>query len=185
MSQSFTPPVFPLNPTIISSDYDQTSVKETAGLRYTKIPYTALFADAQLEEQRIGQFDQLSSLQDIEKSEFLQQTVFRSLASDVRAGFNVSPWQKVSLSAHYRRHEDDSHYDNAPLVQPLGNVTAYPGFIRSRDVVTDEVEGKLVLHPCTWFKTTLTYQIQSSDYFYRNGTCARHFSGWRPTFRSI
>jgi hypothetical protein len=63
--------------------------------------------------------------------------------SDIRAGFNTSPWRSViSLEAHYRRDEDDSHYHNdlpAPRPPAIRDSSA-------RDLKTDEIEAKLTLH---------------------------------------
>ncbi|HWF18549.1 MAG TPA: c-type cytochrome domain-containing protein [Verrucomicrobiae bacterium] len=162
-----SPPPPPFTDTIVpfyvASDYDETSVKENLALRYSKIPFTSVFAEARLQEEKIGQFDQFSSSQDIiNKAVFLQRTAFSSLLSDARAGFNTSPWRVVTLSGHVRRYEDDSHYNSDALVQPVQ--TAYPTFIRSRDLLTDEVEGRIALRPATWFKTSVTYQYQKTDY---------------------
>jgi hypothetical protein len=138
-------------------------VQENVSLRYSKIPFTVLFAEAQLEQQNIGQYDQFSASQNIlSKGVFIQNTSFSSQSSDLRFGFSTSPWRSVSFSAHYRRHEDDSQYDSDPLVQP--SPTGYPTFIRSLDIITDEVEAKLVLHPSTRFKTSLSYQYHATDY---------------------
>jgi hypothetical protein len=146
-----------INPATLASDYDQNTVSEKVGLRYTKIPFTALFADARLQQETIGQSD--TDLQPGES--FLENTSFSSRLSDLRAGFNTSPWQRVSLSAHYRRYEDDSHYQTNQVAQPVGG---YPGMLSWRDLVTDEVETKLVLRPLSWLKTTLSYQIISTEY---------------------
>jgi hypothetical protein len=146
-----------------TSDYDETTVQETATLRFSKIPFTGLFAEARLEQDNIGQFDQLAANQEILNREvFTQHTDFASRASDVRVGFDTSPWRFISMSAHVRRFDNDSDYDSAPLVQPIQ--TAYPTFIRSRDLNTDEVEARVILHPSAFFKTTLSYQYQSTDY---------------------
>jgi hypothetical protein len=141
----------PLVSSILSSDYDQKSVTENVALRYSKIPYTALFAEARFQQQSIGQYDD-----DVQSgSGFAQNTSFSSLLSDVRAGFNTSPWRSISLSAHYRRYDDDSHYHNDPgLPSPAG----YPGFIQARDLLTDEIEAKLTWHLRSWLKTAFTYQ---------------------------
>jgi len=132
-------------------------------LNYSKIPFTSLFAEARAEQQNIAQYDQFSAAQDIlNKAVFLQRTAFSSQSSDVRFGFSTSPWRSVSFSAHYRRYEDDSRYDSGPLVQP--SPTAYPTFIHSRELITDEVEADLVLHPTARFKTTFSYQYHATDY---------------------
>jgi len=152
-----------LVPFNLASDYDETSLQENLSLNYSKIPFTSLFAEARAEQQNIAQYDQFSAAQDIlNKAVFLQHTAFSSQSSDLRFGFSTSPWRSVFFSAHYRRYEDDSQYDSDPLVQP--SPTAYPTFIRSRDLITDEVEARLVLHPSTRFKTTLSYQYHATDY---------------------
>lgn len=152
------------NPASLDSDYDLMSVSENLAVRYTKIPFTSLFADLRLQQQSVGQSSEFQAIENIDKGVFLQHTDFSSLYSDGRIGFTTSPWQQVSFSAHYRRHEDDSTYRNAPLIQPEGFGTAYPAFIRARDVRTDEFQAKLVVRPQSWLKSTLSYQLVSSDY---------------------
>ncbi|HEY3861560.1 MAG TPA: c-type cytochrome domain-containing protein [Verrucomicrobiae bacterium] len=141
----------PVDPAMLSSDYDEFQTTETVGLRYNTIPYTALFADAKLQQETLGQFDQ-----DLQPGAgFTQNTQFANHLGDVRAGFNTSPWQSVSFTAHYRRYEDDSRYQNDPgLAPPAG----YPGFIEARNMDTDEIEAKLAWHPWTWLRTSFTYQ---------------------------
>ncbi len=153
---------FPV-PFNLASDYDETSVQESLAVRYAQIPFASLFAEARLEQQNIAQSDQFAAAQDIlGKAVFLQHTAFSSELSDFRFGFSTSPWRSVSFSAHYRRHEDDSQYASDPLVQPTA--TAYPTFIRSLDLITDEIEAKLVLHPSARFKTTLAYEYHTTEY---------------------
>ncbi len=152
-----------LIPFNVASDYDQTSLQENLSLQYSKIPFTGLFADGHFEQENIAQYDQFSSSEDIlDKAVFLQHTEFSGQTSDLRAGFDTSPWRAVFFSTQYRHEDDASQYDSAPLIQPIQ--TAYPTFIHSRDLITDEVEAKLVLHPVTQFKTTLTYRYESADY---------------------
>ncbi|MGA2544245.1 MAG: c-type cytochrome domain-containing protein [Verrucomicrobiota bacterium] len=154
---ALSPASGPLALSTLSSDYDEASVSESAALRYGKIPYTVLFADARFQQQSIGQSDY--DLQPV--NDFIQNTAFASQMTDFRLGFNTSPWRTVSFSAHYRRYEDNSQYQdprNAPL--PAG----YPGFMRQRDLLTDEMETKLVWHPCSWFKTTWSWQYLTTDY---------------------
>jgi hypothetical protein len=152
-----------LVPFTLASDYDETSLQENVSLNYSKIPFTSLFAEARLEQQNISQYDQFSAAQNIlNKAVFLQHTAFSSQSGDFRVGFSTSPWRSVAFSAHYRRSEDDSQYDSNPLVQP--SRTAYPSFIRSRNLTTDEVEAKVVLHLSAKLKTTLSYQYHEDIY---------------------
>ena len=150
-------------PFAVGSVYDQSTVEETAALRFTKIPFTDVFAEGRLEQEDIGQFDQFASPEDVlNKAVFTQHTQFASRASDLRLGFNTSPWRFVSLNAHYRYDDDDSRYDSSPLEQP--SPTAYPTFLTQRDLNTQEFEARLVLHPSALFKTTLSYQYQDTEY---------------------
>ena len=150
-------------PFTVDSAYDETTVQENIALRYSKIPFTGLFAEGRLEQEDIGQDDQFSSSQDIlNKAVFTQHTIFASRSSDARFGFDTSPWRFVSASAQYRHTDDDSRYDSSKLIQPV--VTAYPTFITHRDLKTDEIETHAVLHPSSLFKTTLSYQYSDSEY---------------------
>jgi len=164
LDQQTPPPVTDtFTPFNVASDYDEISSQENIALHYSKIPCTALFAEARLEQQYVSQYDQFFAPQNIlNKAVFLQHTDYSSQASDVRLGFNTSPWRSVSFSAHYRRYQYDSQYDSAPLVQPTP--TAYPTFIRSVIQLTDEVEARLVLHPSARFKTSFSYQYHTTAF---------------------
>jgi mono/diheme cytochrome c family protein len=150
-------------PFAVSSDYDESTIEENMALRFSKIPFTDVFAEGRLQQQDIGQFDQFSSTEDVlNKAVFAQHTIFAGRSRDVRLGFDTSPWRFVSLSAHYRYDGDDSRYDSSKLLQP--SPTAYPTFITHRDVNTHEFEAQLVLHPSSLFKTTLSYKYHDTTY---------------------
>ncbi len=144
-------------PTTLSADYDERSVMENAALRYTKIPFTVLFAEVRLEQESIDQND--SDLQP--SGNFVENVNFASQLTDFRAGFSTSPWRWMSLSAHYRRYENDSRYPTNQPAQPAGG---YPDFFDSRNLLTDEFETKLVLRPCNWLKTTLSCDLQNTEF---------------------
>jgi len=161
-----------INPATLFGDYDQTTVSEWVGLRFAKIPFTSLFADGRLQQQRISQAE--ADFQPNASQSFLENPTYSSDLTDVRAGFSTSPWQNASLSAHYRYYENDTHYDTNAIPQPPGG---YPGFIASRDLVENEVEAKLVLRPLHWLKTTLSYQYVKTDYNQNNRPAVDPFLG--------
>jgi hypothetical protein len=152
-----TPNNLVIVPTTLRANYDESSARENVALRYTKIPFTVLFAEGRLEQQRVGQSDM-----DLQSSgNYVEKIDFSSESTDFRAGFSTSPWRWVSLTAHYRRNENDTSYPpNAPA-QPAGG---YPDFFRSRELLTDEIETKLVLKPSSWLKTTFSYQYLTTDF---------------------
>jgi hypothetical protein len=152
-----SPNTLTIVPTTLKSDYDQRSAMESGALRYTKIPFTVLFAEGRFEQQSIGQTDR-----DLQPTgNFTDRTDFSSQLTDLRTGFSTSPWRRVSLSAHLRRYENDSHYPSSEVPSPAGG---YPDFFRSRKLLTDEAEAKLVVRPCNWLKTTLSYQLVTTEY---------------------
>ncbi|HEX5218081.1 MAG TPA: c-type cytochrome domain-containing protein [Verrucomicrobiae bacterium] len=151
------PPLYLVTtPTALNSDHDENSISELFAVRYNQIPFTLLFAEGRLQQQKIGQSDS-----DIQSTDaYLDNIDFTGNRTDLRAGFTTSPWRTVSFTAHYRWYDNDSQYRNNQPPQPPGT---YPGFIRSLDIQTDEVEAKLVLRPIHWFKTTLSYQYLTTD----------------------
>ncbi len=161
--QAVAPPPNFIVPFDEDSDYDKASLQENLSLRYVKIPFTTLYAEAQTEQQDIGQDDQFAAPEDIlNNAVFLQHTAFSSQSDDLRFGFSASPWRSAAFTAQYRRYEDDSHYHSDPLIQP--SPTAYPTFIRSRQLITDEVETKLILYFSPRFKAIFSYQYQDDAY---------------------
>lgn len=155
---NFTQPAaLPIKPTTLLANYDEKSATETIDARYTKIPFTALFVDVRLKQDSIGENE--NDLQPT--GNYVENVAFSSEMKDIRLGFSTSPWRAVSFTADYRRYENDSHYPTNTPAQPAGG---YPGYFRSRELITDEAEVKLVLRPCNWFKTTLSYQYLTTDY---------------------
>jgi len=146
-----------INPAALLSDYEQETFSETLGLRYSKVPFTSLFADARFQQEAIDQTERDTQ----PGTSFLEEPSFTRRLTDFRVGFSTSPWQSASFTGHYRRYEDDSHYQTNQVAQPAGG---YPGMISDRDLVTDEIEAKLVLRASAWLKTSLSYQFLSTDY---------------------
>jgi hypothetical protein len=151
-------------PATVRSDLDQQDLGENVTLRFTKIPFTVLFGEARLRQQRIGQYEEDAPSAGVPADPgvtFLRNTDFSNDREEARGGFSTSPWTWGSVSAHYKKDLSDSDYDNSKIsLNPAG----YPGFIRSRSIDTDEGEGKLVLKPFRILKTTLSYQLERTTY---------------------
>lgn len=163
-AETLPPPIAQeITPFTVSSTYDEAALQECLSLRYSKIPFTGIYAEARAEQENINQYDQFAApVEILNKAIFYQHTAFASQLYDVRSGFDTSPHDYVSFGADYRYYEDDSHYTSDPLIQPVQ--TAYPTFILARDIITHEAEARLVLQPVTRFKATLTYQYQTTKY---------------------
>ncbi len=177
-------------PTSLTGNSSKTAVEENVALRYTAIPFTVLYVEGRFQQQDYGLFERQFADQAGEDGShsyfgFQRDTDATSDRKDHRVGFTVSPWPRVSFNAHYRHRDRSTDYDHvqdfggfdengAPAagiggVDAEGNVipgpaNGYPAFIRARDLVSDDVEAKLVLRPAKWMKTTLKYQIVASDF---------------------
>jgi len=146
---------------LVRSDIDKIGIQETAQLRYTSIPHTALFAEARLKQEEIGKFEEeIGGAHD-----FLRDTDNSVRWQEYKAGFDVSPVRQVALNASYTYRLHQSDYNDLRDEQPHGtNGIGYPAFIRSRDSETHFFETRLVLRPASWVKTTLSYRLAATDF---------------------
>src|SRR6266567_376539 len=137
----------------ITSHLDTANVEEKVALRYTKIPFTVLFAEARLQQEHTGQFEQ-----DVGGGyDFLRDTSASTQLADFRAGFNTSPWQRLSFNAHYRHYDNESRYNHLRDEAPIGEPgDGYSAFIRWRDLLTDEAEGRLFVSSTFSFRDSRT-----------------------------
>jgi hypothetical protein len=152
---------------VVDSDLDRRKLSENVLFRFTKIPFTVLFADARFAQEQIDQFENFDDENEPSHS-FERDTDASNHLRDCRVGFSTSPWQRASLSAHLRNRSSDSDYDHISRMNLSDLPTeGYPAFILARKIDTDEFQTKLVLRPFNWLKTTLTYQLVATDYYTR------------------
>jgi hypothetical protein len=145
------------------SNSDLFKSSQNSNLRFTKIPFTVLFADARFDQESINQFQQQDPDGPLNTETQTDATNYRY---NFQTGFNTSPWRWFALNAQYQYQSSDTDY-NYPVdvVDGVSGVTnGYPGFILNRKIKTDQFETKLELRPANWLKTTLTYQISGTDY---------------------
>ena len=160
-------PGFPSpNPKNYSSNRDRSTTEEHFGLRYTRIPFTVVYAETRFQQETIDHFEE-ESIDDGfgDSNDFLRDTDASSDMKDFRIGFSISPWRKVSLHSGYKhrlKQNDFDHEIDRDDSEISGN--GFPAFIRNRDIKNDEFETKLVVHWIPSFKTTLRYQLTSTDY---------------------
>jgi hypothetical protein len=142
------------------SNSDLFKSSQNANLRFTKIPFTVLFAGARFDQESINQFQQE------DPAEFMNQADATNYRYNFQTGFNASPWRWFALNAQYQYQSSDTDYNYPVDVFNgiSGATNGYPGFILNRKIKTDKFETKLELRPLNWLKTTLTYQITGTDY---------------------
>ena len=88
------------------ADDDEFKASQDADLRFTRIPFTVLFAGARFDEGSIGEFQQESA------GKLTNQTDATDIRYKLRAGFNTSPWRWVGWEAEYKRQYSDWDYNH-------------------------------------------------------------------------
>jgi hypothetical protein len=145
-----------------NANLDEFKADQNANLRFTKIPFTVVFADTRFEQDSISEFQQQDPA-----GTLTSQTDSTNYRYDLRSGFNTSPWRWSDLSAEYRWQSSDTDYNHLQDVwgSGLGSPTnGYPAFILGRTIHGSTFETKLTLRPATWLKTTFTCQLASTEY---------------------
>ncbi len=136
---------------------DDTSARENVALRFTQIPYTVLFAEARLQQESLGRFEEGQE----DTQPFIRDTDADIQSEEYRAGFNTSPWSRLSLGGSFRHSEKKTDYLNA--VTNLSDF-AYPGFFLSRDIKVNEANARVVLRPAPWLRTTWNYKWMETEF---------------------
>ena len=154
-------------PTSYDVNLDRGVLEEGLTLRYAKIPFTVLFAEANFQQETIGQFEQSEAGTALGAgNDFLRDTDMTSLLQDYRVGFQTSPSPWVTFGANYRYRYKTSDYDNSTS----SGAGSYPGFIRYRSIDSDEIEGRAVLRVVRWMKLTFTGGVADTEYVTATGT---------------
>jgi hypothetical protein len=154
------------NLALAGSNAELFKASQNASLRYTKIPFTVLFADGRFDQESVNQSQQQDPQPPLDTFNTENQTDATNYRYNFQTGFNTSPWRWFALNAQYQYQYSDTDY-NYPIdvvdgISGTGN--GYPGFILNRKIKTDGFETKLDLRPANWLKTTLSYKIAGTDY---------------------
>ena len=158
-------------------DFDRFTAEEKFLLRNTQIPYTVLYGEARFRQETIQELAGLNATEDTSTFNFTRDTDTSRLWELYRAGFQVSPWSRVSFNAYYQRRNRDDTFDHNTDTRPYSTDLGYPAFITARETTTDEAAAKIVLRPATWLKTTLSYRLVSTDFETATHTIATFTGG--------
>ncbi|MGA2244976.1 MAG: c-type cytochrome domain-containing protein [Verrucomicrobiota bacterium] len=143
-------------PGTVNANLDRTDASENFNVRLTRLPRTVLFAEARLQQESVEQSD--TSDNTVEPVD--QSTDALNHYYDARAGFTVSPWNWLEVGGHYRQRDSSTGYNN--LIADPGN--GYPGFITRRDIALEEIEGRVVVRPVSWWSARLTYDRDATKF---------------------
>jgi hypothetical protein len=156
-----------------SSGLDEFKASQNANIRFTKIPFTVVFGDAQFSED----FYTVSQAENPAK--FQREAEASNLRHNLKTGFTTSPWRWADFTVQYQRRASITDYRQLQDLFNGGNgpTNGYPGFILNRRINSDGFETKLVLRPASWIKTTLTYQRTLTDYSSRTDPAVDALTG--------
>ena len=144
----------------LDANLNRQATSQLLTLRFTGVPYAVIHAEARLQQEYIDQFEQQTVMDGFDSArDFLRDTEARSNLWEARTGFALSPWKFLTLDAGYRLTSRDTRYDHGRDSDASPNPGyGYPAFIRARDVVTEEVQARLVWRTASWLKSTFKYQ---------------------------
>lgn len=160
LTMASSPSPIPLEPEQFRTDLDRAIFMQNAGLRFTGLPFTTLFAEVRFQEETLGQYETT----DGGLNQFLLNADTQTGTVDYRFGFNTSPWRRISLSGHYRNFDRQTDYDTLRKEAYGEPYQGYPGFLRWRDLLSQEAQAKLAWQANAWVKATLSYQWRQNDY---------------------
>jgi hypothetical protein len=147
-------------------DTDKAVFEERFGLRYDRLPWTVLFADAKFRQESIGQFErELIGDGFGTDKDYLRDTDATGKVKDFKGGFSVSPHTSVTFTASYRHRDKSDDYDHRADTDLSGTPgNGYPTLLLARDETSDEIEARLAWRATRWLRTTLKYEFNSTEF---------------------
>lgn len=148
---------------VMSANMDRSTLEESVALRYNKLPSTVLFAEARLRQESTDIYESQTGGLGF-GYDFLRDTAVAGDLKDWRAGFSSSPWSRVTFGGHFRQKSYSDHFGHRVDTAFGGPNSGYSAFIRRRETLTDEIEGRCAVKVTSWLKSTLTYKWSDADY---------------------
>jgi hypothetical protein len=140
---------------LINSTSDKTSLRESLGLRFTKIAHTTLYLEGKLTQEDIG----LEEKETVNGAPGLKRDTDTDVSrQQYSAGFNSSPIPKLHIAGRYRYTLNKNDYDHN-----LDNQNGYSAFITAQDFKTDEINAKVTVRPTSRVSLFLQYQYIATD----------------------
>lgn len=141
-------------------NFSSASARENAALRYTTIPWTVLFGEVRLRQESFSRFENRPDATALDPLTYHADEDIQS--QEYRAGFNTSPWPRLSFGADFRHRNERTDYTHSTVFNPAGY--QYPGFFNWRNIADDQVETRLVYRATSWLKTSFSFRWQKTDF---------------------
>ena len=159
-------------PTTLGSNVDRFQIEENFGLRHTGIANTILYTDVRIQQESIGQTENLLLDDSFDSREdFMRDTDAKGRHANVELGTTFSPFYQWSFNPTYgyrRRHHDFNNLLDTDRGPQPGN--GFPAAILERSTEGQNWGLKTTWKPVRWLKTSLAYEGEQSDYRTTVGT---------------
>jgi len=166
------------------SDIERQLLEERAGVRFTGLPSTSLYAEGLWQQEEVVQFEDQSltltrpNLPDLQATTINRGTDAEARVAQYRVGLSSSPWRSFLVAAHYgiaRRETDYAPTLDDASAGPQGG--GYPNFMTGRRIDSEEIEASLTTRLGPRLRSRFTYQFNDAEYETRhwalfNGTPA-------------
>lgn len=147
---------------LIRSVNDKASLEETLGVRYTKLPFTTLYAEGRWTEQDLDLRERETDNAVAALTRATDTSIFRQRYT---VGLNTAPLPRITFASRYRHSIYNNDYDTA-VTPEFG----YPGYITAQNFTTDELLAKLTWRAHSKINLSFSYQLVATDI--RNHTAA-------------
>jgi hypothetical protein len=171
----FTEIAEPTLKALVVARNDKDSFEETIGARFTKIPFTTVYAEGRWAQQNFAMFEETLEQETPADPYSLEPggAFLRYTDTDVRRqqytiGFNTAPLPRVTVSGKFSHSNRLNIYDHlidekenaAMLVIPVNGYTA---FITRQEFVTDDLSIKVSARVTPRLRATVKYQVIATD----------------------
>lgn len=145
---------------LFRTSVEKRAMDEHLGLRFTKIPYTTMFAEAKWAQEDYTE-------QAYGATPF--QAANTGLTEDCRkqdytTGFITSPWSRVTLTGQYRNFRVDS-VSSLYTTNVAAILSPYAGTLHDLSTQGNEISTKLNYRICSRATVTLKYQMLTEDIY--------------------
>lgn len=132
---------------------------ESVSLRYTGIPFVALYSDLQFEQVRNELTEDRQSRNTAEQVN--REVIPHQRRMAITVGTRMAPLPRLTLAANARHREDDTTYNNVHYHNVGG---AKSTFVDGQFIETNEVEARIAWKPVKWFAPGFRYKLQDIAY---------------------
>lgn len=146
---------------------DKQMIESTLGLRYTGIPFTALYAEGRWRQEKNTLFERQLEEDSLAAGDaFVRKTDGDTSRQDYTIGFNTSPFRRVTWAGRYtlRLRENQHHHQEDQRARTTGLGT-YPAFITEQHINTNELSTQLTVRPFARLSVMGKYQFTDTEIY--------------------